>query len=69
MCQDGQSYTDRQREPPAMTTTIIGLDIAKTVFQLHAEDASGRVLYRKRLKRDGLVKFPRSIPPALIAPR
>jgi len=52
-----------------MTTTIIGLDIAKTVFQLHAEDASGRVLYRKRLKRDGLVKFPRSIPPALIAPR
>ena len=50
-----------------MTSTIIGLDIAKNVFQLHAEDASGQVLYRKRLSRDGLVKFLRSAPPALIA--
>ncbi len=29
-----------------MHTPIIGLDLAMTVFQLHAEDASGEVLWK-----------------------
>ena len=31
--------------------TIIGLDIAKSVFQVHGVDAEGNVLIRRRLKR------------------
>jgi transposase len=49
-----------------MHTTIIGLDIAKTVFQLHAEDHSGKVLWRKRLRREEPEPFLAKQPPALI---
>jgi hypothetical protein len=33
------------------TVTTIGLDIAKSVFQLHGTDAEGKVLIRRKLKR------------------
>lgn len=49
-----------------MHTTIIGLDIAKTVFQLHAEDAAGALLWNKRLRREELARFLAKQPPALI---
>ena len=49
-----------------MHATIIGLDLAKNVFQLHAEDASGKVLWKKRLRRPELEPFLRKLPPALI---
>jgi transposase len=49
-----------------MHTTIIGLDLAKNVFQLHAEDASGEVLWKKRLRREELEPYLRKQPPALI---
>ncbi len=32
--------------------TTVGLDLAKNVFQVHGADASGRVVLRKRLRRD-----------------
>jgi transposase len=31
--------------------TTIGLDLAKNVFQVHAVDAAGSVVLRKRLRR------------------
>jgi hypothetical protein len=31
-----------------MSITMIGLDIAKSVFQLHAVDATGKVQLRRR---------------------
>ena len=34
-----------------MQATTIGLDIAKTLFQVHGIDARGRVVLRKRLPR------------------
>lgn len=34
-----------------MNAITIGLDIAKSVFQVHGEDASGRVVLQKRLRR------------------
>ena len=49
-----------------MHTTIIGIDLAKNVFQLHAEDASGKVLWKKRLRREELVAFLEKLPPSLI---
>ncbi len=33
------------------TVTTIGLDIAKSVFQLHGIDAAGSVMIRRQLKR------------------
>ena len=33
------------------TVTTIGLDIAKSVFQVHGVDAEGNVLIRRQLKR------------------
>ena len=34
-----------------MEVTTVGLDIAKTVFQVHAIDEGGRVVVRRALKR------------------
>ena len=33
------------------TITSIGLDIAKSVFQVHGVDAAGQVVIRRQLKR------------------
>ena len=40
-----------------MTITTIGLDTAKTVFQVHGVDASGRVVLKRQLRRGELVAF------------
>jgi transposase len=33
------------------TVTTIGLDIAKSVFQVHAVDAAGKVIIRRQFQR------------------
>ena len=35
----------------------IGLDLAKHVFQAHGADASGAVLFRKKLRRAQVLSF------------
>ena len=47
--------------------STIGLDIAKQVFQVHGADASGHVMFRKRLTRARLIEFFRSQPRCLVA--
>lgn len=37
--------------------TTIGLDIAKNSFTVHAEDAEGRVVVKKDLKRKDVTAF------------
>ena len=37
--------------------STIGLDIAKRVFQAHGADATGRVVFRKRLVRAKVLEF------------
>jgi transposase len=37
--------------------TTIGLDIAKSVFQIHGVDAIGNVVIRRQLKRRYVVAF------------
>jgi crossover junction endodeoxyribonuclease RuvC len=49
-----------------MQTITIGLDMAKSVFQLHGEDGAGRVV-RKRLGRKGMVSFFEKHPPCVVA--
>ena len=36
---------------------IIGVDLAKHIFQVHGSDKSGRVLFRKKLSRPQFSKF------------
>jgi transposase len=37
--------------------STIGLDLAKNVFQSHGANASGAVVFRKKLRRDRVLKF------------
>ncbi len=40
-----------------MSITMIGLDTAKSVFQVHAVDGAGQVVIRRKLHRDELLTF------------
>ena len=42
------------------TTTTIGLDIAKSVFQVHGVDAAGQVVIRRQLSVGTSFRFSRS---------
>src|SRR3984885_4902385 len=57
----------QQREPSMGDITTIGLDLAKTVFQVHAVDEAGTVMMRKRLRRSQVLAFFAGIPPCLEA--
>ena len=35
--------------------STVGIDLAKSVFQVHGSDASGRVVFRKKLRRDQIL--------------
>jgi transposase len=48
------------------TVTTIGLDIAKSVFQVHGVDAAGQVVIRRQLKRRYILAFFEKLPPCLI---
>lgn len=43
----------------------IGLDIAKSVFQVHGVDASGEAVLKRQLKRAQMTKFFAELPPSL----
>lgn len=47
--------------------TIIGIDLAKRVFQLHGAAAEGRVVFRKKLCRSQLLNFLGSQPRTVVA--
>ena len=44
-----------------------GLDLAKSVFQVHGADASGAVLFRKKLRRHQVLTFFAAQPPCTVA--
>jgi hypothetical protein len=46
--------------------TTIGLDIAKSVFQIHGVDSAGNVIVRRQLKRRYVLPFFQKLPPCLI---
>ena len=49
-----------------MKTITIGLDIAKPVFQVHAEDGAGNAVFQKRLRRGQMEAFFSKLSPARI---
>src|SRR5712664_1615292 len=48
------------------TITTIGLDIAKSVFQVHGVDAGGQLVIRRQLKRRHVLTFFQKLPPCLV---
>lgn len=47
--------------------TLLGIDIAKINFQLHAVDVKGNIVLRKKLTRDKLIEFIANLPSCTIA--
>ena len=45
-----------------MQITTIGLDLAKSVFQVHGVDATGQVVVRKSLRRSQMLVFFAKLP-------
>ena len=45
---------------------VIGVDVAKSVFQIHGTDARGTVVLRRQLRRAQVLSFFTQIPPSLI---
>ena len=49
-----------------MKITVIGIDLAKNVFQIHGVDERGKTVLKKKLKRDQLAAFFVNLPACLI---
>jgi transposase len=45
---------------------VLGIDLAKNVFQLHGTDAKGKCVLRKRLSREKLIEFVAQLTPCTI---
>ena len=46
---------------------MVGLDLAKNIFQAHVADASGRAVLRKKLRRDQVLLFYSQLPTCIVA--
>jgi transposase len=53
-------------ESSTIQITTIGLDLAKSVFQVHGIDAAGRVVVRKSLRRSQMLPFFAKLSPCLV---
>ena len=52
-----------RRSQVMQSITTIGLDIAKSVFQVHGVDAEGNVTLRRQLERRYVLAFFQKLPP------
>jgi transposase len=50
-----------------MEIDILGIDLAKNVFQLHGADRKGRAVLKRRVMRDQLIGAVTEVPPCTIA--
>lgn len=49
-----------------MQVTTIGLDLAKSVFQVHGVDTAGKIIVQRQLRRGQVIEFFRKLPPCLV---
>src|SRR5271169_3788414 len=49
-----------------MEVSIIGLDLAKNVFQVHGVDAAGRIVIRRAIRRSQVLPFFAKLPSCLV---
>lgn len=47
--------------------STVGIDLAKSVFQVHGSDAVGNVIFRKKLRRDQVLTFFSRLSPCVVA--
>lgn len=47
--------------------STVGIDLAKSVFQVHGADAGGAVVFRKKLRRDQVLAFFSMLPRCVVA--
>src|SRR5271156_3712601 len=66
MCQARAVECNELKEPSTMEITIVGLDIAKRVFQLHGVDAAGKTVLRRKLQRAEVLAFFKALSPCLV---
>jgi transposase len=66
MCQDRVSDNFQSEEAIHMEISIVGLDIAKSVFHVHGVDAAGSVAISKPLKRGKVERFFAALSPCVI---
>jgi transposase len=50
-----------------MTTTLVGIDLGKRTFHIHAQDAGGRRVLRRQMNRVQLVRWLAQLPPCTVA--
>ena len=50
-----------------MTIDVLGIDLAKNVFQLHGVDRKGNAIFKRRVMRDQLVSVLAGIEPCTVA--
>jgi transposase len=53
-------------EGPMKHIKVLGIDLAKDVFQLHGTDATGKRILKKRMSRKKLIEFGANLKPCLI---
>src|SRR5262249_13888979 len=53
-------------EPSMQAITTVGLDIAKSVFQVHGVYAAGKVIIRRQLKRRHVLPFFERLPACIV---
>lgn len=49
-----------------MKNTMIGVDLSKSVFQLHGTSMTGELKFRKKLSRQGFIRFMEEHSPAVV---
>ncbi len=50
-----------------MEISVLGIDLAKNVFQVHGVNHQGQGVFKKTLSRKGLILFVANLPPCMIA--
>ena len=53
-------------EPQHAWVRTVGLDIAKSIFQVHGVDGAGQVVIRRQLKRRYVLAFFQKLPACLV---
>src|SRR5579871_215915 len=66
MCQSWRVGQPTEQGPSMKEVSIIGLDIAKKVFQVHGVDAAGTIVVRKTLRRSQLLAWFTKLPRCLV---
>jgi hypothetical protein len=57
---------NQQRGPSTAKISVIGIDLAKNVFQIHGIDAAGKAVLRRQLRRGQMERFFAKLPPTVV---